>query len=85
MVCGLFLVEWEEDSLVNKCSSSLQQISMSVTATMVAVSKPAPTQMVHSSAAVDLDLDWTVTARLAVVRYTTVPLTYINIHVFDNN
>ena len=67
MVCGLFLIEWEEDSLVNKCSSFLQQISMSATATMVAVHKPAPTQMVHSSAAVDLGLDWTVMEWLAVV------------------
>ena len=45
----------------------LQQISMSATATMVAVHKPAPTQMVHSSAAVDLGLDWTVMEWLAVV------------------
>ena len=40
---------------------------MSATATMVAVHKPAPTQMVHSSAAVDLGLDWTVMEELAVV------------------
>ena len=40
---------------------------MSATATMVAVHKPAPTQMVHSSAAVDLGLDWTVTEELATV------------------
>ena len=47
--------------------SFLQKISMSATTTMVAVHKPAPTQMVHSSAAVDLGLDWTVTEELAVV------------------
>ena len=40
---------------------------MSATTTMVAVHKPAPTQMVHSSAAVDLGLDWTVMEELAVV------------------
>ena len=52
---------------------------MSATTTMVAVHKPAPTQMVHSSAAVDLGLDWTAMEELATVRYTAVPLTYINI------
>ena len=45
----------------------LQQISMSATTTMVAVHKPAPTQLVHFSAAVTLGLDWTVTEELAVV------------------
>ena len=40
---------------------------MSATTTMVAVHKPAPTQMVHSSAAVDLGLDWTAMEELAVV------------------
>ena len=34
---------------------------------MVAVHKPAPTQLDRSSAAVDLGLDWTVTEELAVV------------------
>ena len=51
-----------------------QQISMSATTTMVAVHKPAPTQMVHFGAAVDLGLDWTVMEELAVVSvyHTTV-------------
>ena len=40
---------------------------MSATTTMVAVHKPAPTQMVHSSAAVDLGLDWTVMEEFATV------------------
>ena len=40
---------------------------MSAIATMVAVHKPVPTQMVHSGAAVDLGLDWTVMEELAVV------------------
>ena len=35
----------------------LQQISLSATITMVAVHKSAPTQLAHSSAAVDLGLD----------------------------
>ena len=38
---------------------------MSATITMVAVHKPAPTQMVHFSAAVTLGLDWIVTEELA--------------------
>ena len=40
---------------------------MSATTTMVAVHKPALTQLDHSGAAVDLGLDWTVTEELAVV------------------
>ena len=65
--------------------SFLQQISMSATITMVAVHKPAPTQMVHSSAAVDLGLDWTVMEELAVVSADmdvgVLPLSSINHHV----
>ena len=47
---------------------------MSATPTMVAVHKPVPTQMVHSSAAVDLGLDWTAMEGLAMVSvyHTTV-------------
>ena len=63
---------------------------MSVTITMVAVRKPAPTQMVHSSAAVELALDWTVTEGLAMVSVycvTVLPFsTYIGmsyLHVED--
>ena len=62
MVCGAFYKKsiMKGKMFVLILCSSLQQISMSVAITMVAVHKPAPTQMVHSSAAVDLVLDWTV-------------------------
>ena len=43
------------------------QISMNVAATMEAVHTHAPTQLAHSSAAVELDTHWQRTERVAVV------------------
>ena len=56
MVCGHTFSYKKKGGCVLICPF-LQQISMSAAITMVAVHKPAPTQMVHSSAAVTLGLD----------------------------
>ena len=48
-------------------SPSFVQISMNVAGTMEAVHTHAPTQLAHSSAAVELDTHWQGTERVAMV------------------
>ena len=57
----------ESPSSFFSISPSSVQISMNAAATMEAVHTHAPTQMAHSSAAVELDTHWQRTEGVAVV------------------